>query len=101
MVAFLGLVILFAVSTGQASHIHGDWLPHSDTQVTSTISGQQVPGGEAGCPICVAMHSASPSQVATYRSDLSLMELRVAVFAEERRSSVWHFDLFSRPPPSL
>ncbi len=91
MIAFACLLLVAGASSAQATHIHGKLLPNQSTQVDGVADASQLPGGEANCPLCVAMHSALPTVV----------ECKLATVVEQRRDSQWHFAMFSRPPPAV
>ncbi len=82
-------------------HVHGDWLPHHDAQVAAQVDGAQVAGDEAGCPLCVAMHSALIAR-SVLQATVQVPVTSAAVEVISRGSSPdWHFILFSRPPPKV
>ncbi len=98
LVALFGLLAMLLASSVEASHIHGDWLPHHDAQVGATESGSLL-GGEAGCPLCVAMHSAAAARLVRHAAPASAFDLAVALPVLHRPTLLWHFARFSRPPP--
>ena len=58
-VAMLCMLLMGAIGTVQAVHIHGDWLPLNAAHVSLPADGSQGQG-EEHCPLCVAMHSTLP-----------------------------------------
>ncbi len=95
------LVVGFA-SSAQAVHVHGQILPHEQHQVGVPADASQLPGSEASCPLCVAMHSAMPvlsAVPATYW--VVEMQARVAVAEDRAPETQWHYAMFSRPPPAV
>jgi hypothetical protein len=81
-------------------HVHGQWLPHQQSQVDVAVDTSQTPG-EAACPLCVAMHSAVPVAAAVPATTMVAQKsMRVAASADRVPDETWHFARFSRPPPS-
>jgi hypothetical protein len=101
VIAFACLLLVAGASSAQATHIHGKLLPNQSTQVDGVADASQLPGGEANCPLCVAMHSALPTVVSLQPVQLVLVECKLATVVEQRRDSQWHFAMFSRPPPAV
>jgi hypothetical protein len=93
------LLLVAGASTAQATHIHGQWLPHQSAQVGGAADGSQLPGGEERCPLCVAMHSALPASVSLQPVEMVLVECRPVTVVEHSHDAQWHFAMFSRPPP--
>jgi len=95
------LVVGFATSA-QAVHVHGQVLPHEQHQVSLPADASQLPGSEAGCQLCVGMHSAmvAPASVPVV---VAVVERQVQFVALEERApeTQWHYAMFSRPPPVL
>jgi len=80
--------------------MHGQWLPHQQSQVSIAVDASQLPG-EAACPICVAMHSALPVAATVSATELVANKpMRVAAAADRVPDEAWHFARFSRPPPA-
>jgi hypothetical protein len=97
--ALLCLLMVAFSSTAQAVHVHGQWLPHQQSQVDIAVDASQV-SGEAACPICVAMHSALPVAAAVPATILVADKpTRMAAAADRVPDETWHFARFSRPPP--
>ena len=98
-VALLCLLLAAFSSTAQAVHMHGQWLPHQQSQVSMAVDASQAPS-EAACPICVAMHSALPVAAAMPATELVADKpIRVAAAADHVPDEAWHYARFSRPPP--
>ena len=92
------VLLVAAIGTVQAVHIHGQWLPKNAAQVaipTDASQGQ----GEEHCPLCVAMHSAMPSTPQAAPEPVLLIQAVDSVAADARRVFRWRFQLASRPPP--
>ena len=100
-VAFACLLLVAAASSAQAAHIHGKLLPNQSAQVDAAADASQLPGGEANCPLCVAMHSALPTVVSLQPVQMVLVECKPATVVEQRHDAQWHFAMFSRPPPAV
>ncbi len=99
VIAFACLLVVAAASSAQAAHVHGKLLPNQSTQVDGAADASQLPGSEANCPLCVAMHSALPTVISLEPVQMVLVECKLAAVEEQRRDSQWHFAMFSRPPP--
>ena len=98
--ALLCLLLVAFSGSAQAVHVHGQWLPHQQTQVGVAVDASQSPS-EAACPLCVAMHSALPVAAAVPAAVLVAgMPMRVAAAADRVPDEAWHFARFSRPPPA-
>jgi len=98
-VAALCLLLVAFSGSAQAVHVHGQWLPHQQTQVDKAVDASQAPS-EAACPMCVAMHSALPVAAAAPATETVLGKpMRVAATADRVPDEAWHFARFSRPPP--
>ena len=93
------LLLVVAASSVQAIHIHGQWLPQSAVHAESQPSGSQVPGGEEHCPLCVVMHSALPVSSHLEVLQLVLVECRAVQAVNHAPETLWHYAMFSRPPP--
>ena len=99
-VALACLLLVAFSGSAQAVHVHGQWLPHQQTQVSIAVDASQLPG-EAACPICVAMHSALPVAATVSATELVANKpMRVAAAADRVPDEAWHFARFSRPPPA-
>jgi hypothetical protein len=81
-------------------HIHGDWLPQARAQL-HTPSDSSQPGGEEHCPLCVAMHATLPVALQVGPTAALLQGARLVESERPAQDSLWHFALFSRPPPAL
>ena len=97
--AFACLLVVVGASSVQAVHIHGQWLPKNAIQAGAAADGWQLPGGEDHCPLCVAMHSALPVQLHVEPVRLMLVDCKAVQDVDREPESVWHFAMFSRPPP--
>jgi hypothetical protein len=95
------LLLVSAVSFAQAGHIHGQWLPEHAQKVGLPADASQVPGGEERCSLCVAMHSALPVALHVEPLQMVVMEIRLVPTVDRAPDALWHFALFSRPPPAL
>ena len=93
------LLLVAGVSSVQAVHIHGQWLPQSAHQLGPAADGSQVPGGEDHCPLCVAMHWVLPVSTHGMPARLLLVECKQVQGVDRAPEAVWHFAMFSRPPP--
>lgn len=98
-VAVLCLFLVAFSASAQAVHVHGQLLPHQQAQYDAAIDSSQVPA-EAGCLLCVAMHSALPVTAAVPAATLVADKLLpVAAAADRVPDEAWHYARFSRPPP--
>ena len=93
--------VLFVGFAGSVEvvHIHGQWLPHQDVQVGAPADASQLPGGEEHCPLCAAMHSTLPVAIRLEPVRLVLVECKLVQVVDRTPETVWHFAMFSRPPP--
>ena len=98
--ALWAVLLLFGGSVAQAAHVHGDWLPHHESQVRGADAGSSLTGDEAGCPLCVAMHSALAAERTVLPARLVTLRLVHAAAADRAPTSELHFSMFSRPPPA-
>jgi hypothetical protein len=98
--AVLCLLLVAFSSSAQAVHVHGQFLPHQQSQVDIAVDASQGPG-EAACPLCVAMHSTLPV-AATVPATVLVADkpMRSALVADRVPDEAWHFARFSRPPPA-
>ena len=97
--AALCLLLVAFSGSAQAVHVHGQWLPHQQTQVDVAGDASQTPS-EAACPLCVAMHSALPVAAAVPATEIVAGQtMRVVATADRVPDEAWHFARFSRPPP--
>ena len=97
--ALLCLLLVAFSSSAQAVHVHGQWLPHQQTQVDIAADTSQSQS-EASCPLCVAMHSTLPVAATIPATEMVADEpMRVVAVADRVPDETWHFARFSRPPP--
>jgi len=96
------LVLVGFVSSAQAVHVHGQFMPHQEQQVSAVVADSQLPGSEASCPLCVAMHSTMPATAAVPATQM-VVEKQVVPGAVVERvpETQWHYAMFSRPPPAV
>ena len=100
VLAIACLLLVGFASSAQAVHVHGQWLPDSHVHASAAADASQLPGSEADCPLCVAMHSAMPATIAVPTTALVADETaRVSLVAERVPETQWHYAGFSRPPP--
>ncbi len=99
--SFASLILLVFASLLQVAHIHGRWLPDAHPQVSTHLDASQLPGDEEHCPLCVAMHSALPTEVRLEPAQTLLYSPATPPAVELAADSPWHFAMFSRPPPAL
>jgi hypothetical protein len=99
VLAFACVLLVAGASSVQAIHIHGQWLPQRAQQAAAPPDGSELPGGEGHCPLCVAMHSALPVAAHVEPTRLVLVECKVVQVVDRTPETVWHFAMFSRPPP--
>ena len=95
------LLLVSVASSAQVTHIHGQWLPEHAQKLGAPADATQLPGGEEHCPLCMAMHSALPVAQRAAPVQLVVTESRVATSSDRAPDVLWHFALFSRPPPVL
>jgi hypothetical protein len=96
---FCLLLVAFSGSA-QAVHMHGQWLPHQQAQYDAAVDASQAPA-EAGCLLCVAMHSALPVAAAVPATEpVADKPMRIMAAADRAPDEMWHFARFSRPPPA-
>jgi len=79
-VALLCLLLVAFSGSAQAVHVHGQWLPHQQSQVDIAVDASQ-----------------APSEAATEL--VAEKPMRVAATADRVPDETWHFARFSRPPP--
>ena len=99
MLAYACLLLVVAASSVQAIHIHGQWLPQNAQHAGTMPDGSQVPGGEEHCPLCVVMHSALPVAAQLEVLQLVLVECKPVQAVNHAPETLWHYAMFSRPPP--
>jgi hypothetical protein len=100
LLALACLLLVSAVSFAQAAHIHGQWLPDRQQKASMQTDASQLPGGEERCSLCVAMHSALPVTLQVEPAQTVVMESRPVPTLDRAPDSMWHFAMFSRPPPA-
>ena len=101
LAAVFSFLLMLVASSAQASHVHGDWLPHTDFQVTVQADAVALPTDETSCPLCMAMHSAMPAGVQANAGGLSFVCCHIFSFPDRIALRTLQFSLFSRPPPAL
>jgi hypothetical protein len=101
LLALACLLLVSVASSAQAAHIHGQWLPDHAQKAGAPADASQLPGGEEHCSLCVAMHSALPVAQRVAPVHLLVSETRVVTAEDRAPDALWHFALFSRPPPVL
>ena len=100
LLALTCLLLVSALSFAQAGHIHGQWLPDRHHKASEPADASQLPGGEERCSLCVAMHSALPVSVHVELAQIVLTETRLVPSLDRALDALWHFAMFSRPPPA-
>lgn len=92
-------LFLFA-SIQQASHSHGPALSarSGDLSAQATSAGS-LPGSQADCPLCDAMHSAMPGTPTGLPTCELHIEATIAPRGGRIPAATRTFALFSRPPP--
>ena len=100
MLAIFCILLVAVMSTVQVCHTH-DLLPRT------TRSHSGIPGPNQGpdsspdhCPLCVAMHSAMPTELQSAPEPVLHMQRLDSVAADAERIFRWRFQLASRPPPA-
>jgi hypothetical protein len=99
VLAFACLLLVVGASSAQARHIHGQWLPQKAIRAGAPPDASQLPGGENSCPVCMAMHSALPVAAHVEVVRMVLVECKVVQAVDHAPETLWHFTMFSRPPP--
>ena len=99
LAAGLSLLLLLVASSIQAHHVHGEWLSRSEAQVSSHFDPALTGGDEASCALCMAMHSANPSQMQVDARISFSANGHVPSFIDRVAPRVLPFSQFSRPPP--
>lgn len=100
LAAVFSLLLVLVASSAQATHVHGDWLPHTNSQVTVQTDAVTWPADETSCPLCMAMHSAMPTGTQTGLGSQSVVRSHTSSLPERIAWRMLHFSLFSRPPPT-
>lgn len=97
--AVFAVMLIAAIGTAQAVHIHGDLLPHNKAELHAPAASPQSLGGEERCPLCVAIHMSLPIKAMQY-TVIELLSPTLSVQqATVRRATLWHSVWRSRPPP--
>ena len=96
--ALLCVVLVGFISTVEAVHIHGEWLPKNAACVKMPAAASQGQG-EEHCPLCVAMHSALPVTIQVAPEAVQEFAQPFAAHAPAAPQKLWSFATFSRPPP--
>ncbi len=99
LLALLCLLLVSAMGTAEAAHIHGALLPENIVKASGPADAG-LPGGPEHCPLCVAMHSALPVELRSAPAPSIVVEPRLAAVIEHAPDAHWHFAMFSRPPPA-
>ncbi len=99
LAAVFSFLLMLVASSAEATHVHGDWLPHTHFGVALQANAVAWPADEANCPLCMAMHSAVPTGVQANAESLSFACCRTPSFPDPIARRMLRFSLFSRPPP--
>lgn len=92
LLALLCLLLIMVMSTVQVCHVH--------TFAGARQGSQQGdPGSEDHCPLCVAMHSALPTDIQVAPEPMLMVRALESVAADAERIFRWRFEMASRPPP--
>ena len=92
VLAMVCLLLVVVMSTVQVCHVH-------DGPGSKQGSRQGDLGGDDHCPLCVAMHSALPTDIHVAPEPLSTVRALDSVAADAERMFRWRFEMASRPPP--
>ena len=98
-VAACSFLLVLLASSAQATHLHGNWLPHRGAQVSLWEDAEQGSGSDAPCPLCVAMHSALPTAARAGTQTLLQISFLTAACADRLVPRLVCYSLFGRPPP--
>ncbi len=93
LLAALCLMLVVVLSTAQVCHTH------TQTAVKQR-SSQNDSSPEDHCPLCVAMHSALPTDIHVAPEVLTSVGTLDSVAADAERMFRWRFEMASRPPPA-
>jgi hypothetical protein len=96
--ALVCMLLVFVLSSLQATHIHDAGLSVHGTQVT--VQSDNQPSSEANCPLCVAMHSALGIERWRSATTLTDIECELVSSTDHVVSSFQFFSLSIRPPPT-
>ena len=94
----LCVLLVGGISTAQAAHIHGQWLPNNAMLVSLATDASQGQG-EEHCPLCVAMHSTLPETLQVAPQPVQEIGQRIVAHVPVSPQKLWSFAMFSRPPP--
>lgn len=97
--ATLCLLLVAALGTVQAAHVHGEWLPRADAHVSAPVAASQGQGEER-CLLCVAMHTALRATLQVLPEPVQEIAPRLSALLVDRPQRRWSFTMFSRPPPA-
>lgn len=99
------LFLLVAASFAQVAHSHKLELNAGAASPSVTAqhhgSHSNLPGSEETCLLCVTMHSVLAGAIVTAIATALLAILSVSRYQQQPIAQLWHFCLFSRPPPCL
>jgi hypothetical protein len=98
VLAMLCVLLVAAVSTVQAVHVHGEWLPKNAPRASVPADASQGQG-EEHCPLCVAMHSALPVTLQVVPEPVQEIAQTLTARVLAAPEKLWSFAMFSRPPP--
>jgi hypothetical protein len=97
--AFACLLLVVGVSFAAAIHMHGQWLPQNAITAGAMPDSSQIPVGEESCPLCMVMHSTLPVSAHVELLHSVLVECKVVQAVNHAPETLWHYAMFSRPPP--
>jgi hypothetical protein len=98
--ALVCVLLVGGISTAQAAHIHGQWLPDTAKHATGQVGVVQGQG-EEHCSLCVAMHSALPMVEHDAPAPVLCVGQLVGARAQSAPVKLRSFAMFSRPPPAV
>ena len=98
MMAMLCLLLVAAMGTAQAVHVHGEWLPKTAPHASIPADATQAQDQEH-CPLCVAMHTALPATLQVVPEPVQEVVHRLTAHALVAKQRLRRFAMFSRPPP--
>ncbi|MDQ2924780.1 MAG: hypothetical protein M3R43_04400 [Acidobacteriota bacterium] len=98
LMAMLCVLLVGGISTAQAAHIHGQWLPQKAARASLAPDASEGQG-EEHCPLCVAMHSALPEVLQVAPEPVQESGQRMVAHVLVAPQKLWSFAMFSRPPP--
>jgi len=93
------VLMIGGISTAEAVHIHGQWVPKNTAHLTTPADAAQGQG-EEHCPLCVAMHSALPVSLQVVPEPVEEVAQALTAHTLAVPEKLWSFAMFSRPPPS-